>query len=180
MVRWHLMEMLTIPLCHPIAPVKEHAPRRVRNRFGKVAVLYHVTGSKVLGNNRIKPFVMEKGVSCFCDKIKALARNNIRLFCQCVFRLIPPPAPIRLARQIPLKFHKFAFSLAIKTRIGCLLTLRGRQKVLYAYIHTTSGFRDTFQRIRHFANDKAIPPACRLFQRDLFRVSEEPTVLADF
>ena len=145
-----------------------------------MSVLYHIARFESLCNNSIKTFVVEKGVSRFCDEVKTLAGDNIRLFCQCVFRLIPSSALVLLARQVAVKFHEFAFGLSVKARVGYLLAIRSRQKVLYANIHTTSGFWDTGNRIRHFTNDKAIPPACRLFQRDLFRVSEEPTVLADF
>ena len=67
-----------------------------------------------------------------------------------------------------------------KIGVRCRFAIRGRQKVVCADIHTTSGFRNTSQRIRHFANDKAIPATRRLFQRDLFRVSDERTVLTDF
>ena len=175
------MEMLvSVAFSNPVAPVKEHTPSRVRDRLGKVSVLYHIARFESLCNNSIKTFVVEKGVSRFCDEVKTLAGDNIRLFCQCVFRLIPSSALVLLARQVAVKFHEFAFGLSVKARVGYLLAIRSRQKVLYAYIHTTSGFWDTGNRIRHFRNDKAIPPACRLFQRDLFRVSEEPTVLADF
>ena len=174
------MEVFAITFSNPVAPVKEHTPSRVRDRLGKVSVLYHIARFKFLCDNRIKTFVVEKGVSRFCDEVKTLAGDNIRLFCQCVFRLIPSSALVLLARQVAVKFHEFVFRLAIKARVGYLLTIRSRQKVLYAYIHTTSRLRNTGHRIRHFANDKAIPAACRLFQRDLFRVSDEPTVLADF
>lgn len=174
------MEMLAVAFSNPVAPVKEHTPSRVRDRLGKVSVLYHIARFESLCNNSIKTFVVEKGVSRFCDEVKTLAGDNIRLFCQRVFRLIPSSALVLLARQVAVKFHEFAFGLSVKARVGYLLAIRSRQKVLYANIHTTSGFWDTGNRIRHFTNDKAIPPACRLFQRDLFRVSEEPTVLADF
>ena len=179
-MRWHLMEMLAITFCHPSAPLKEHTPRSVRNRLGKVAILYHVTRFEFLGNNRIKPFVMEKPIRRFRNKVKALTCNNIGLLCQSIFCFIPSSTLILLARQVALKFREFAFCLAVKARVGYLLAIRGRQKILYADIHTTSRFRDTAERVRHFANDKAIPPACRLFQRDLFRVSDERTVLTDF
>ena len=145
MVRWHLMEMFTITFGYPVAPLKEHTPSRVRDRLGEVSVLYHIARFKFLGNNGIKTFVMEKGVSRFRYKVKTLTGNNICLFCQCVFRLIPSSALILLARQVAVKFHEFAFRLSIKARVGYLLTFRSRQKVLYANIHTTSGFRDTFQ-----------------------------------
>jgi hypothetical protein len=174
------MEMLTIAFCNPVAPLKEHTPRRVRDGLGEVSVLYHIAWLKFLGNNRIKTFVMKEVIDGFCEKVKALAGNNIGLLRQCILRFIPPSAPILLSREVAVKFHEFAFGLSVKARVGYLLAIRSRQKVLYAYIHTTSGFRDTGERVRHFANDKAIPTACRLFQRDLFRISEEPTVLADF
>ena len=153
-VGWHLMEVFAITFCHPVAPVKEHTPSRVRDRLGKVSVLYHIARFKFLCDNRIKPFVMEKGVSRFCDKVKALTGDNIRLLRQCVFRLIPSSALVLLARQVAVKLHEFVFRLAIKARVGYLLTIRSRQKVLYAYIHTTSRLRNTGHRIRHFANDK--------------------------
>ena len=139
----HLMEMLTITFCYPVAPVKEHPPRRIRDGLGKVSILYHVAWLEFLCNDSIKTFVMEKGVSRFRDKVKALACNNIGLLCQSIFCFIPPLALILLARQVAVKFDKFAFRLSIKARVGYLFTFRSRQKVLYAYIHTTSGFRDT-------------------------------------
>ena len=70
--------------------------------------------------------------------------------------------------------------LADKSGIRHGIPIGSRQKILCADIHTTRRFRDTFHRIRHFTDDKAIPPTRRLFQRDLFRVSNERTVLADF
>ena len=111
----HLMEVFTITFCDPVAPLKEHTPRRVRDGLGKVSVLYHVAWLEFLCNNSINPFVMEKGVSRFRDKVKTLAGDNIRLFCQCVFRLIPSLALILLARQVAVKFHEFAFSLSGKS-----------------------------------------------------------------
>ena len=179
-LRWHLMEMFAIALCQPVTPVKEHSPRRIRNRLGEVSVFDHVAWLQVLGDDRVKAVVVKKFVGGFGDKIKTLTSNNICLFCQSVFCLIPPLAPIRLTTEILLKFREFAFGLSIKARIRYLLTFRSRQKVVCADIHTTSGFRNTFQRVRHFANDKDIPTPRRLFQRDLFRVSDEPTVLTDF
>ena len=180
LVRWHLMEVFAISLCNPLAPVKEHAPRSIRDRLGKVSVLHHIAGLKFLGNNCIKTFMVEKRVSRFCEKVETLASDNICLFCQRVFCFIPSLALILLPRKSALKFHEFAFCRAIEARIGGLLTLRGRQKVVCPDIHTTSGLRDTRQGIRHFTNDKAIPAACRLFQCDLFRVSTEGTMLTDF
>ena len=59
-VWWHLMEMLTVAFSNPVAPVKEHTPSRVRDRLGKVSVLYHIARFKFLCDNRINPFVMEK------------------------------------------------------------------------------------------------------------------------
>ena len=174
------MEVFAVAFCHPVAPVKEHTPRRIRNRLGEVSVLNHVAWLEFLSNNRVKLPMVKKFVGSFCDKIKTLAGNNICLFCQCVLRLIPSFAAVLLARQITMKFHKFAFGLSVKARVGYLFPIRSRQKIVCANVHTTGGFWNTFQRVRHFANDKAIPPACRLFQRDLFRVSDKWTVLADF
>ncbi len=174
------MEMLTIAFCNPVAPLKEHTPRRVRDGLGEVSVLYHIAWLKFLGNNRIKTFVMKEVIDGFCEKVKALAGNNIGLLRQCILRFIPPSAPILLSREGAVKFHKFTFGLAIKARIGYLFTIRSRQKIVCANVHTTSGFRNAFQRVRHFTNDKAIPAPRRLFQRDLFRISDERTVLADF
>ena len=179
-VRWHLVEVFAVAFCHPVAPVKEHTPRRIRNGLGEVSVLNHVAWLEFLSNNGIKPSMVKKFVGSFRYKVKSLAGNNICLFCQCVFRLIPAFASVLLARQITMKFHKFAFGLSVKARVGYLLPIRSRQKIVCANIHTTSGFWNTFQRVRHFANDEAIPAACRLFQRDLFRISDERTVLADF
>ena len=177
---WHLMEMFTIAFCHPVAPVKEHPPRRISNRLGKVAVLYHVTRLEFLSNNGIKTFVVEKPIGYLRHKVEPLTRHNIRLLRQCVLRFIPAFTPICLAREVAMKFHKFAFCLSIETRIGYLLAIRSRQKIVCPNVHPTRGFRHTLQHIRHFANDKAIPPPRRLFQRDRFRVSEKWTMLADF
>ena len=179
-VRWHLMEVFIIAFGNPVAPIKEHAPRRVRNRLCEMSVLYHVARFKFLGNNGIKAFMVKKPIRRFCEKVKALTGNNIGLLRQCILRFIPPSAPILLSREVAVKFHKFTFGLAIKAKVGYLHAIGSRQKILRSYIHTTSGFRDTFQRIRHFTNDKAVPAPRRLFQRDLFRVSDERTVLADF
>ncbi len=179
-MRWHLMEVFAIALGNPVAPVKEHAPRRIGNRLGEVSVLDHIAGFKFLSNDRIEIFVVKKLVGGFCDKVKALTCNNICLFRQSVFRLIPASAPIRLARKVALKFHEFLFRLSIKARVGYLLTPRVRQIRLYSHIHTTSGCRNTRHRVRHFTHDEAIPPPRRLFERDLFRVSDKRTVLADF
>jgi len=178
-VGWHLMEVFAIALCYPTAPVKEHAPRRIRDRLREVSVLQHVARFEFLGNNSIKRFVVKEFIDSFRDKIKTLAGNNIVLLCQSVFCLIPPLTPIRLARQVAMKFDEFMLRLAIKARILFGFTGRGRQKFVRPNIHTTSRLWNTFQRVRHFTNDKAIPTACRLFQRDLFRVSDERTVLAD-
>ena len=180
LMRWHLMEMFAIALGNPMTPVKEHAPRCVRDGLGEVAVLYHVAWLEFLGNNGIKPSMVKKFGRRFRDKVKPLTGNDIVLLCQCVLRFIPPLAPIRLSRQGPVKFYEFAFSRSVKTRVGYLLTIRNRQKIVCPNVHATSRFRNTLQRVRHFTNNKAIPPAHRLFQRDLFRVSEDRTVLADF
>ena len=180
MVRWHLMEVFTITFCHPVAPVKEHTPSRVRDRLSKVSVLYHVAWLEFLRNNGIKFFVVKKFVDGFGDKVKALARNNIRLFCQCVFRFIPPSTPILLARKVAVKFYEFAFRLSVKARVRNGVAIGIREKLLCPNVYTTSRLRDTRHRIRHFANDKAIPAACRLFHRDLFRVSDKWTVHSDF
>ena len=162
MVGWHLMEVFTIAFCYPSAPVKEHPPRRIGNRLGEVSVLYHIARFKFLGNNGIKTSVVKKVIRCFCEKVKTLASNNIGLFCQSVFRLIPPFAPIRLARKVAVKFHKFAFCLSVKARIGYLFTVRSRQKIVCANIDTTSRL-NTFQRIRHIANDKEYQPRAVFF-----------------
>ena len=108
-VWWHLMEIFTIAFCHPVAPVKEHPPRRISNRLGKVSVLYHVTRSKFLSNNSIKTSVVKKFGRCFRQKVKTLTRHNIGLLRQCVLCLIPPFALILFTRQIPVKFYEFAF-----------------------------------------------------------------------
>ena len=179
-LRRHLMEMFAIALCQPGTPVKEHPPRRIRNRLGEVAVLDHVAWLQVLGNDRVKAVVVKKFVGGLGDKVKTLTSNNIGLFCQRVFCLIPSSASVLLTRHLTLKFREFAFGSSVKTRVRDFFTLGSRQKVVCADIHTTSGFRDTFQRVRHFANDKDVPTPRRLFQRDLFRVSDEPTVLTDF
>ena len=47
-LRWHLVEMFAIAFGYPIAPVKEHAPRCVRDGLGKIAVLNHVAGFEFL------------------------------------------------------------------------------------------------------------------------------------
>ena len=180
MVGGHLMEMFAITFCDPMAPIKEHSPRGIRNRLGKVTVLYHIARFEFLGNHRIKTFVMEKVIDGFREKVKTLAGNNIGLFCQRIFRLIPAFALIRFAPKIAVKLDKFAFSTSIKAGVGFFLAFRSRQKIVCAYVHTTSGLRDTGERIRHFTNDKAIPTARRPFQCDLFRVSDKWTVLADF
>ena len=65
MVRRHLMEMLAVAFSNPVAPVKEHTPSRVRDRLGKVSVLYHIARFKFLCDNRIKTFVVKKGVGGF-------------------------------------------------------------------------------------------------------------------
>ena len=101
------MEMLAVAFSNPVAPVKEHTPSRVRDRLGKVSVLYHIARFESLCNNSIKTFVVEKGVSRFCDEVKTLAGDNIRLFCQRVFRLIPSSALVLLARQVAVKCHEF-------------------------------------------------------------------------
>ena len=175
----HLMEMFTLALCYPVAPVKEHPPRRISNRLGKVAVLHHVTRSKFLSNHCIKSFVVKKLICCFRDKIKTLTGNNIRLLCQRVFRLIPAFAPVLLARKGSLQAYQLLFRLSIKSGIGFPLTFGSRQKRVCPDIDTTSRFGNTFGCVRHFTDDEAIPAACRLFQRDLFRVSIERPVLAD-
>ena len=75
---------------------------------------------------------------------------------------------------------KFTLRLAVKARIRYLLSIRSREKVLCANVNTDSRLRNTFYRVWHFADDKAIPATCRLFQRDLFRVSDKRTVHSDF
>ena len=180
-VGWHLMEVFAIAFCDPVTPLKEHTPRRIRNGLGKMSVLYHVAWLEFLGDhNGIKSAVVKKFIRCFREKVKALTGNNIGLLRQCVLCLIPSSASVLFARQIPLKFRKFAFGSSVKTRIRCLFTLGSRQKIVCPNVHTTRRFRNTFRRIRHFANDKAIPAPRRLFQRDLFRVSDDSTMLADF
>ena len=109
----HLMEVFTIAFCDPVTPLKEHTPRRVRNRLRKVSVLYHIARFEFLPNDRIKIFVVKKFIRCFREKVKPLTRHNIGLLRQCVFRLIPPFALIRLSRQVAVKFHKFAFSSSV-------------------------------------------------------------------
>ena len=96
MLRWHLMEMFTIAFCHPSAPIKEHPPRGVRDGLGKMAVLHHIAGVEALSDNDIKTFVVKKFVDGLGDKVKTLARDNIVLLCQSVFRLIPAFTPILL------------------------------------------------------------------------------------
>ena len=179
MLRGHLMEMFTIAFRYPTAPVKEHAPRCVGNGLGEVSIFYHIAGFELLRNNRIKTFVVKKVIGGFRQKVKPLTGNNIRLLRQRVFCLVPPFTLIRLSRQVAVKFDEFTFRLPVKAGVRYLLAIRSRQKIVCANVHTTSRLRNTFQRIRHFANDKAIPPPRRLFQRDLFRVSNEATVLAD-
>ena len=179
MVGWHLMEMLTIALCDPTAPLKEQTPRRVRDRLRKVSVLDHIARFEFLGNNGIEIFVVKKFIRCFREKVKALTRNNICLLRQCVLCLIPAFTPVSLTRKVAMQAYQLLLRLAIKARVLLFFTLRSRQKVVCPNVYTTSRLWNTFQRLRHFTNDKDIPTACRLFQRDLFRVSDEPTVLAD-
>ena len=126
-----------------------------------------------------KPLWREKVKNGFRDKIKTLTGNNIRLLCQGVLCFIPAFTSIRLARKVSLKFREFAFSRSVKVRVRDLFAIRSRQKIVCPDIHTTSGLGNTFQCVRHFANDKAIPATCRFFQRDLFRVSTKRTVLTD-
>lgn len=130
MVGWHLMEMFAIALCYPTAPLKEHAPRRIRDRLREVSVLQHVTRFEFLSNNSIKPFVVKEFIDGFRDKIKTLTRHNICLFRQCVLCLIPAFTSVLLARKVAMKVNKFTLRLAIKARILFGFTLRGRQKVV--------------------------------------------------
>ena len=147
-VWWHLMEMFTIAFGNPVAPVKEHTPRCVRNGLGEVSVPNHVARLEFLSNNGIKTFMVKKVIDGFREKVKTLAGNNICLFCQRVLRLIPAFASVLLARQGTVKFHKFAFSSSVKARVGYLLPIRSRQKIVCANVHTTSGFWNTSQALR--------------------------------
>ena len=174
------MEMFAISLCYPFTPIKEHTPRRVRDGLGKIAILDHIRRFEFLGNNSIKSFVMEKFIDGLCDKVKALASNNIILFYQRVFRLIPAFTALLLSGKLSLKCSKFLFGRLVKTRVWYGVAIGVGKKVLCANVHTTSRLWNTWQGIRYFANDKAIPATCRLFQRDLFRVSTEGTVYSDF
>ena len=175
----HLMEMLPVAFGCPLAPVKEYAPRSIRNRLGEMSVLDHVAGFEFLSDNGIKIFVVKKLVDNFGDKVKALAGNHIILPCQSVFCLIPSSASVLFTRKVLMQASQLLFGLTVKARILFFFTLRSRQKIVCANVYTTSRLRNTFQRIWHFANDEAIPAARRLFQRDLFRVSTERTVLED-
>ena len=174
LLRWHLMEMLTIMLCYPVAPFKEHTPSSISNRLGKVSVPYHVLGLEFVDNNRdLKTFVMQKLIHCFREKVKTLASDNIHLLCQRVFRLPPSLAPILLARKVAVQPLKFTRRLVVKARIRYLLSIRSREKVLCANVNTDSRLRNTFHCVWHFTDDRGIPATCRFFQRDLFRISDE-------
>ena len=84
------MEMFAVAFTNPITPVKEQvSPSRVRDRLGKVSVLYHVARFKFLGNNRIKAVMVKEFVSRFRDKVKTLTSNNIGLFRQSHACFIP-------------------------------------------------------------------------------------------
>ena len=76
------MEMFTIAFCHPVAPVKEHTPRCVRDGLGEVAVLNHVARFQFLGDHNVKAVMVKEFGHRFCDKIKPLTGNNIRLLCR--------------------------------------------------------------------------------------------------
>ena len=173
----HLMEMFTVPLGYPAAPLEEHPPRCVRDGLCKVSVFHHVAWFEVFSNDCVDGLVVKKIVCCLCNKVQTLASNDIVQDSQCFFRLIPPAATILLPRQVTLKFCQLTFRLSIKAWIRDCFAIRGGEKVLRADIHTTSGLRHTRHRVWHINYDKNVPTASRLLQRDFFRVSDEWTVL---
>ena len=183
-VRWHLMEMLAIALWRPSGTSQRTSPTTRQKWTSQEAYrfLTMLLGLSLSATTASKGFVVKKFVRSFREKVKALAGDTILL--------ASPRRPslcttVRLryvfARQDPAEvLRKFAFRLAIKARILFGFTLRRRQKSVRPNIYTTRRFWNTRDRIRHFANDKAIPAPRRLFQRDLFRVSDDSTMLADF
>ena len=185
------MEMFTVSLGYPAAPLKEHTPRCVRDRFCKMSIFHHVTWLQGFSNNCINLLVMEEPICCLCNEIQTLASNDIVQDSQCFLCFIPPVTSVTLPRQGTLKFCQLTFRLSVKARqrysprfaglipLRYRLPIRGGEKVLRADIHTTSGFRDTRYCVWHINYDKNVPASSRLFQRDSFRVSDEWTVLAD-
>ena len=119
-------------------------------------------------------------VSRLCYEAKALASNPIMVFRKGIACLPIPLTAFLLSCQLPLECCRFLFLCIPKAWVRNHITIRVGEKLFCPNVHTTSGLRNTGERIRDLANDKAIPAACRLFQRDLFRVSTERTMHPDF
>ena len=175
----HLMEMFTVPLGYPVAPLKKHTPRCIRDGFCKMSVLHHVARLQGFSNNCINLLVMEEIVCCLCNKVKTLASNDIVQNGQGLLRLIPSVTAVLFPREITLVHAQLTFCCAVKSGVRYRLPIRGGKKVLRAYVYTTSRFWHTRYRVWHINYDKNVPASSRLFQRDFFRVSDEWTVLAD-
>ena len=173
MVRWHLMEMFTVPLGYPVTPLKEHPPRRVRDRLCEVSIFHHVARLQVFSNNCVDGLVMEEIVCCLCNEIQTLTGNDIVQNGQGFLCFMPPVTSVTLPRQVTLEFNQPAFCCSVKSGIRYRLPIRGGKKVLRAYVYTTSRFWHTRYRVWHINYDKNVPASSRLLQRDSFRVSGE-------
>ncbi len=119
----HLMEMFTVPLGYPVAPLEEHTPRRIRDGFCKVSVLHHVARLQVFSNHGINLLVVEKIVCCLCNEVKTLAGNNIMKDSQCFLCLIPSVTSVSFTRQSTLQCRQLTFCLSIKAWIRDCFTI---------------------------------------------------------
>ena len=173
------MKMLADSLGNPLAPIKEHTPRGIGDRF-RMPTSHHTFYAYLLSNNGIITFVVVEIVSRLCYEVKAFTCDPIMVFRKGVACLRVASTAFLLTSQRLLQGCRFLFLCIPIARIRNGIAIGVGQKLFSPDIHTTSGLRDTRKPgNRHFTNDEGIPTARRLFQRDLFRVSTQRAVHSD-